>query len=85
MVVAVLMLLRVHYVYCICHHSCIPTKGSPINQQFNPFYYVIAGDAFSLNCTASNPVTRGEITFSWYRNSEEITDLTKKIATNVTW
>ena len=65
------------------YYLCIPTKGSPINQQFYPFYYVIAGDTFSVNCTASNPQSRGETRFSWYRNSEEITNLTKIIASDV--
>ena len=52
-------------------------KGSPINQQFHPFYYVITGDTFSLNCTATDiPGSRG-ITFSWYRNNDDTTHLTK--------
>ena len=59
----------------------MPIKG-PIDQQFNPFYYVIVGDTFSLNCTVSNPVSRGGITFTWYRKNENITHLTKIIANN---
>ena len=69
--------------HCICNHLCMPTIDSPTNQQFNPFYYIVAGDTFTLNCTARNPrVSRG-ITFSWYRNSEEITHLTKIIASDI--
>ena len=58
-------------------------KGSPINQQFDPFNYIIAGDTFSLNCTATdNP--NALIIFSWYRNNEDITYLTRKIASITT-
>ena len=63
-------------------HVHLRMLGPPINQQFNPFYYVIAGDKFTLNCTASNPQSRGETIFSWYRNNEETTNLTKIIARN---
>ena len=57
--------------------------GPLIDQQFNPFYYVIAGDIFSLNCTASNPKSHGGKTFSWYRNNEEVTYLTKTITIEI--
>ena len=58
-------------------------KGPPINQQFHPFYYLITGDTFSLNCTAiGNPSL--QVTFLWYRNNEDITHLTKIIANNTT-
>ena len=60
---------------------CTPTTDPPINQQFHPFYFVITGDTFSLNCTATdNPGS--QITFSWYRNNENITHLTRKIASS---
>ena len=55
-------------------------KGPPINQQFDPFYYVIISDTFSINCTATdNPGSIG-ITFLWYKNNEDVTYLTKIIA-----
>ena len=55
------------------------TLAPPINQQFDPFYHVIAGDTFSLNCTVSNVRGRG-IIFLWYKNNENIAQLTKIIA-----
>ena len=61
---------------------CIPTKGPPINQQFDPFYYVIANDSFTLNCTANiDPDSRDRTTFLWYRDNHDITSLTTTIAT----
>ena len=71
------------------HHICItihviPTKGSPIKQQFDTLYHVIVGDTFSLNCTATDNPNSPEITFSWYRNSENITHLAKIIASDKT-
>ena len=73
----------IHYsiIFLMCNCSCMPMLGPPINQQFNPFYYVIAGNTFSLNCTASIPQFRGGIKFSWYRNNQVVTHLTKIIAT----
>ena len=65
--------------YIISVTIYIPSKGPPINQQFHPFCYVITGDTFSLKCTATdNPGS--QITFSWYRNNEDITHLTRIIA-----
>ena len=58
--------------------------GTPINQQFHPFYYVITGDTFSLNCTDTDFPGSIGITFSWYRNIEDITHLTKIIANDTT-
>ena len=55
-------------------------KDPPSNQQFHPLYYVITGDTFSLNCTANDNPSSSGITFSWYRNNEDITHLTKIIA-----
>ena len=67
------------------HHFCItvhviPAKGSPTKQQFDAFYHLIDGDTFSLNCTATDNPNSPEITFSWYRNNEDITHLTKIVA-----
>ena len=59
---------------------CILTIGPPINQQFDPFYYVIADDAFILNCTV--PDTFRNPTFSWYRDNHDITTLTTILASN---
>ena len=72
------------YVNHICNYLCIPTTAAPVNQQFDPFYYIITGDAFSLNCSAtSNPNSR-PITFSWYRNNKQITHITTIIANYLT-
>ena len=62
------------------HYICIPTKGPPINQQFDPLYYVIAGDAFILNCTV--PETFHNPTVLWYRDNHYITNLTATLASN---
>ena len=61
-----------------------PMLDPPTVQQFNPFYYVIAGGTFTLNCTASNSQSRGGIKFSWYLNNEDITYLTTIIANDTT-
>ena len=66
----------VNVYYCLC----ILTIGPPINQQFDPFYYVIAGDTFILNCTV--PDTFRNPTFSWYRDNHDITTLTRTLASN---
>ena len=63
---------------------CISTKGPPLNQQFEPFYYVIAGDTLTLNCTATNNPGSPAIIFLWYKNSEDVTHLTRKIASDTT-
>ena len=47
--------------------------GPPILQQFNAVYYVIAGDSFTLNCTATNdPQSPNELRFRWFKGSSEI-------------
>ena len=39
-------------------------------QVFNPVYYVIAGDSFTLNCTATNdPQSPNELQFRWFKES----------------
>ena len=63
----------------MCNGTCIPTKGPPSNQQFDPFYYVIAGNAFTLNCTVRNTARTPK--FSWYQDNHDITILTKTLAT----
>ena len=76
-----LIILKLFLLFALCNvYVHLRMLGPPINQQFNPFYYVMAGDTFTLHCTASSPQSRGEPIFSWYRNSEEITNLTKIIA-----
>ena len=72
------------YVNHICNYLRIPTTAAPVNQQFDPFYYVITGDAFSLNCIATGNPNSRPITFSWYRNSKHITDITRIIASDRT-
>ena len=64
----------------------IPSKDSPTIRQFDPFYYVIAGDTFTLNCTVTDePRSRDEIKFLWYKDGHNITSLTKVIANNSTY
>ena len=69
---------------CVTAITCISTTGPPSFQQFDPFYYVITGDAFSLNCTATDNPNSRQITFSWYRNNKHITHITTIIASDTT-
>ena len=78
------MLCNLVLVLSVTVIAYVPTVGPPVNQQFDPFYSVITGDTFSLNCTTSNPHVSVGITFSWYRNNENITQLTKIIASDTT-
>ena len=42
-------------------------------------YFVIAGDAFILNCTATNDLqSPNNLTFRWYKESIKITDETSQ-------
>ena len=68
------MCITLLYVY-------IPSKDSPTIQQLDPFYYVIAGNAFTLNCTVTDErKSPEEIKILWYRDNHNITSLTKVIA-----
>jgi len=52
------------------------TKDPPTIQQFDSFYYVIAGDAFTLNCIATDdPQSPDELKFTWYQDNHNITNL----------
>ena len=45
----------------------------PILEEFNTVYYVIAGDSFTLNCTATNdPQSPNELRFRWFKESTMI-------------
>ena len=72
------------YVNHICNYLCIPTTAAPVNQQFDPFYYITTGDALSLNCSATGNPNSRPITFSWYRNNKQITHITTIIANYLT-
>ena len=42
-------------------------------QPINTVYYVIAGDPFTLNCTATNdPQSTNELDFKWFKESTRI-------------
>ena len=44
--------------------------GPPTLQDFNAVYYVIAGDSFTLDCTATNdPQSPNELRFRWFKGS----------------
>ena len=44
-------------------------------QVINPLYYVIAGDPFTLNCTAANdPQSPSKLRFRWIKGSNRIDD-----------
>ena len=64
----------------------IPSKDPPTIRQFDPFYYVIAGDLLTLNCTVTDmPQSPDGIKFIWYRDNQNITSLTKVIVNNSTY
>ena len=47
--------------------------GPPTVQEFHRVYYVIAGDSFTLNCTATNdPQSPNELRFRWFKESIRI-------------
>ena len=51
----------------------IATIGPPTLQKFSTAYYVIAGDPFILNCTATNdPQSPNELRFRWFNESTRI-------------
>ena len=44
-------------------------------QPINPIYYVIAGDPFTLNCTATNDFqSPNDLNFKWFKESTKIAD-----------
>ena len=62
------------------------SKGSPTIQQLDPFYYVIAGDTFILNCTVTDePQSPDGIKFLWYKDGHNITSLTWVIVNKSTY
>ena len=61
--------------YCVISLSCnyINFTGPPILQAVKPLYYVIAGNPFTLNCTAtSDPQSPNELRFRWFKESTRI-------------
>ena len=70
----------------MCFYVSVISKGSPTIQQLDPFYYVIAGDTFTLNCTVTNePQSSDGIKILWYRDNHDITSFTEVIANNSTY
>ena len=76
-------------IYHVCNsvmYVTISSKGLPTIQQLDPFYYVIAGDTFTLNCTVTDePQSPDGIKILWYKNSYNITSLTKVIVNDSTY
>ena len=53
--------------------AIIATTGPPTLQNFSTVYYVIAGDLFTLNCTATNdPQSNVKLRFKWKKESARI-------------
>ena len=49
-------------------------------QPFDQLYFGIAGDPFTLNCTATdNFSSSNEVKFQWYQNDHNITNLTTMV------
>ena len=58
---------------CIIAMIFLTAIGPPTVQEFSPVYYVIAGDPFTLNCTATNdPQSPNELRFRWFKESTRI-------------
>ena len=63
--------------------SLITIKGLPTLYLLNPLHYLVAGDPFTLNCTAEDdPQSPNGIQFLWYRDDIDITNKTKVIPNN---
>ena len=51
----------------------VTALGPPTLQEFNRVYYVIAGNPFTLNCSATNdPQSPNELRFRWFKESTRI-------------
>ena len=51
----------------------VTALGPPTLQEFSRVYHVIAGDPFTLNCTATNdPQSPNELRFRWFKESTRI-------------
>ena len=51
----------------------VTALGPPTVQEFSRVYYIIAGDPFTLNCTATNdPQSPNELRFRWFKESTRI-------------
>ena len=47
--------------------------GPPLIQPFDPLYFGVAGDPFTLNCTATdNFSSSNEVKFQWYQDDRDI-------------
>ena len=52
---------------------CFVCTGPPTLHTITPVYYIIAGDPFTLNCTATNdPQSPNELRFRWFKESTRI-------------
>ena len=58
-------------------------KGPPTIQKFNPIHYLVAGDQFTLSCTANDDRDSPIGTqFVWYKDGNDITGLTELMVAN---
>ena len=58
---------------------CVACTGPPILQSIDLVYYVIAGNPFSLNCTATNDVqSPNYLRFRWFKESTRIVNDTSQ-------
>ena len=62
-----------------CVNNC---KGPPsIEEELDPTYYVVAGDAFTLSCTVTDdPQSPNGTQFLWYKDGSDIIQSTETIA-----
>ena len=60
----------------------ITVKGPPsIEEELDPTYHVVAGDAFTLSCTVTDdPQSPNGPQFLWYKNGSDIINSTETIA-----
>ena len=55
-------------------------KGPPTIQKFKQIHYLVAGDQFTLSCTANDDRDSPNGTqFVWYKDGSNITSLTKVV------
>ena len=70
-----LYMVRNYDHYTVFKSSSTTCIGPPILQAINPVYYVIAGEPFTLNCTAANdPQSPNKLRFRWFKESTKIDD-----------
>ena len=61
--------------------SLISIQGPPTLQDLDAIHYLVAGDAFTLSCTANDdPQSPNGVHFVWYQDDNDITSATTVIA-----